>query len=123
MLHFVLLARSLYPNIVKKKFLLSHIGTPEVIHEDSVQSCARLLMVSDIVLLSDGTSEPLASEFLFPSLNSNFLFTVCCDEHEMMAVVPNIWSLGNAPDLHFRDTKFESWLGQWLSSIEVCGLP
>jgi hypothetical protein len=46
MLHFVLLARILYPNVVKKKFLLSHVGTPEVIHEDSVEIYARLLMVS-----------------------------------------------------------------------------
>jgi hypothetical protein len=103
MLHFVLLARSLYPHVVKKKFLLNHIGTPEVIHEDSVQSCARLLMVSDILLLSTGTSEPLTYQLLFPSLNSHFLidFTVRCDEHGIMAVVPNIWSLGNAPDLVF----------------------
>jgi hypothetical protein len=45
---------------VKKKFLLSHIGTPEVIHEDSIQSCAKLLMVREVLLLSNGASEPLA---------------------------------------------------------------
>jgi hypothetical protein len=71
MLHFVLLARTLYPRIVKKKFLLSHIGTPEVIHEDSIKSCAKLLMVSEVFLLSNGASEPFAFWLLPLSLNSN----------------------------------------------------
>jgi hypothetical protein len=57
MLHIVLLARTLYPRVVKKKFLQSRIGTPEVIHEDSIESCAKILMVSDILLLSNGTTE------------------------------------------------------------------
>jgi hypothetical protein len=48
MFHFVLLARILYPHVVKKKFLLSHIGTPEVIHEDSIETCAKLLMVREL---------------------------------------------------------------------------
>lgn len=48
MLHFVLVARAQYPHVVKKKFLLAHIGTTEIIHEDSVQACARLLMVGAV---------------------------------------------------------------------------
>lgn len=72
MFHFVLMARALYPRVVKKKFLLSHIGTSEVIHEDSIQSCAKLLMVSEVLLLSNGTNEPLAFELLPLSLNFNF---------------------------------------------------
>jgi hypothetical protein len=65
MLHFVLLARALYPHVVKKKFLLSHIGTSEIIHEDSVQTCARLLMVSALFVLSNELllSFPLGSYF------------------------------------------------------------
>lgn len=51
-LHFVLLARNLYPHVVKKKFLLSHIGTPAVIHEDSVETCAKILMVSELFLFT-----------------------------------------------------------------------
>jgi len=43
-LHFVLVARARYPHVVKKKFLLTHIGTTEIINEDSVQACAKLLM-------------------------------------------------------------------------------
>jgi hypothetical protein len=66
------MARALYPHVVKKKFLLSHIGTPEVIHEDSVQSCAKQLMVSEVLLLSNGTSEPLVYGLLPLSLNCNF---------------------------------------------------
>jgi hypothetical protein len=51
MLHFVLVASILYPHIVKKQFLLNHIGTPEVIHEDSIQTCAKLLMVSEVFFM------------------------------------------------------------------------
>ena len=45
MLHFLLVGRSLFPTVVKKKFLSSNIGCPEVIHEQSLQTCAKLLMV------------------------------------------------------------------------------
>lgn len=64
MLHFVLLARARYPHVIKKKFLLAHIGTAEIIHEDSVQACAKLLMVSVIFVLSDEVLSLIAL-FLF----------------------------------------------------------
>ena len=44
-LHFLLVGRSRFPEVVEKKFLTSQIGTPEVIHENTLQTCARLLMV------------------------------------------------------------------------------
>lgn len=68
MLHFVLVARARYPHVVKKKFLRTHIGTTEIIHEDSVQACAKLLMVSAVFVLSN--------ELLFP-----FLLGFCFSSH------------------------------------------
>jgi len=67
MLHFVLVVRARYPHVVKKKFLLAHIGTTEIIHEDSVQACAKLLMVSDVFVSSNELLFPLLPGFCFPS--------------------------------------------------------
>lgn len=67
MLHFVLVARARYPHVVKKKFLLTHIGTTEIIHEDSVQACAKLLMVSAVFVLLNELLFPLLLGFCFPS--------------------------------------------------------
>jgi len=67
MLHFVLVARARYPHVVKKKFLLTHIGTSEIIHEDSVQTCAKLLMVSAVFVLLNELLFPLLLGFCFPS--------------------------------------------------------
>jgi hypothetical protein len=66
-LHFVLLARALYPHVVKKKFLHSHIGTSEIINEDSVWTCAKLLMVSAVFVLSNELLLPLLLGSYFPS--------------------------------------------------------
>ena len=44
--HFLLLTRLRFPEVVKKKFLINNIGTRDVINEDSLQTCAKLLMVS-----------------------------------------------------------------------------
>lgn len=104
MLHFVLLVRVLYPHVVKKKFLLSHIGTPEVIHEDSIQTCAKLLMVSGFFYLI-WTSGQLAYVLLFlpPSiaLPACFLYPWSYDGSEMVmalvcgqiSIVCSEWSL------------------------------
>ncbi|PSN57118.1 hypothetical protein C0J52_01317 [Blattella germanica] len=43
--HFLLLTRLRFPEVVKKKFLINNIGTRDVINEDSLQTCAKLLMV------------------------------------------------------------------------------
>lgn len=67
MLHFVLVARARYPHVVKKKFLLTHIGTTEIIHEDSVQACAKLLMVSAVFILLNELLFLLLLGFCFPS--------------------------------------------------------
>lgn len=67
MLHFVLVARARYPHVVKKKFLLTHIGTTEIIHEDSVHACAKLLMVSAVFVLLNELLFPLLLCFCFPS--------------------------------------------------------
>ncbi|XP_046980290.1 myb-binding protein 1A isoform X1 [Schistocerca americana] len=47
-LYILLLASRQYPSVVKKKFMMKHLGTPGLIVEDSLKACGKLLMESPV---------------------------------------------------------------------------
>ncbi|KAJ9586293.1 hypothetical protein L9F63_020056 [Diploptera punctata] len=56
MLHFLLIGRSKFPEVVKKKFLTNNVGSPEIIHENFADLCQT----------SNGNTVRTASDFNHP---------------------------------------------------------
>ncbi|KAJ4426640.1 hypothetical protein ANN_26438 [Periplaneta americana] len=75
--HYMLLSTVLHPGVVKKKLLLSHIGAPEIIHEESIQTCAKLLMT--VRSFSD-YSHPVHEDF--------------CEHLSKSPLLSTFWELG-----------------------------
>ncbi|XP_069699003.1 uncharacterized protein Mybbp1A [Periplaneta americana] len=75
--HYMLLSTVLHPGVVKKKLLLSQIGAPEIIHEESIQTCAKLLMT--VRSFSD-YSHPVHEDF--------------CEHLSKSPLLATFWELG-----------------------------
>lgn len=71
-LYMLLLTSKQYPSVVKKKFMMKHLGTPGIIVEDTLQPCGKLLMESPV---HSAAQHPVYEEFCRQLTESEYLIS------------------------------------------------